>query len=92
VNAGAWSAIAAAVTTIGVILVGKFTGRSTERAAEVTDEGKFRQQLMERVSSLEARVSTVEAQSDARLAFINVLENHIWLGKQPPPPQRPPGI
>lgn len=42
-----------------------------------------------RSSRLEARLDHVEAWNVTQGDHIDVLENHIWLGKPPPPPPRP---
>ncbi|RHA43680.1 hypothetical protein [Cellulomonas rhizosphaerae] len=91
-NAGWLTVVGTVVATLGVVWAALAARSASLRSAKVTDEGKFREQLMERVDKLETRVAVVEKQSEARMAFINVLENHIWMGKQPPPPERPSGL
>jgi hypothetical protein len=67
------------------------------RADERTADSRFADQLMGRITTLEAK----QAEDDARIEsleqarrddgdYIEVLKHHIWRGDPPPPPARPP--
>lgn len=43
----------------------------------------------EKIGRLETKVRTLEAGRAIDAAWIDLLQEHIWLGKQPPPPSRP---
>lgn len=45
-----------------------------------------------RVDGLLVALDAKDAQRRAALDHIDVLEAHIWAGKEPPPPARPPGL
>ena len=49
----------------------------------------FTTKIMARVDALEAKVKHLEADRAVDATWISLLQEHIWLGKQPPPPPRP---
>lgn len=62
----------------------------------ITDRDTLLDRALTRGRELETRLDTLELRLDARdqlvedlYDHINELENHIWTGKQPPPPPRP---
>ena len=87
--------VVAILAMIGVITTGILASRSSSAQVQVN----LIQTLHDRVRVLEDRVGELwdARQADALVKrmmgdFIDVLEDHIWRGKGPPPPTRPDNI
>lgn len=91
-----WASILGAVIVLaGVIYTARKGHQSTEQSSQVG----FIEQLRLRVSDLETQVQGLwdSRKTDALVIrhqgdHIDVLEDHIWKRKPPPPPARPPGV
>lgn len=66
------------------------SGNEIEAAkAETANWDAFTARILARVDALEAKVRHLEDDRAVDAAWITLLQEHIWLGKQPPPPPRP---
>ncbi|NIH72204.1 hypothetical protein DYI20_02880 [Auritidibacter ignavus] len=88
-------------TGLGGTVAGIYSARASARTGQSGNEVEaakaatanwdaFTTKILARVDALEAKVKHLEADRAVDAAWISLLQEHIWLGKPPPPPNRPP--
>lgn len=83
--------VTAVISLAGSWLVARSTAQSQQLAVTESERRRIKS-LEERVDSLEDRREKDAIVKRALGDHIDVLEDHIWQRKPPPPPARPPGI
>ena len=62
-----------------------------DRRDTIADRDSLLTTVLDEVRDLRGRVELADRGLRARDDHIDVLEDHIWKGRPPPPPARPPG-
>lgn len=66
------------------------SGNEVEAAkAKSADWASYSDRIEKRIVQLELKVDAFEAQKAKDEDYIDILQNHIWMRMEPPPPPRP---
>jgi outer membrane murein-binding lipoprotein Lpp len=99
-DAAEWLRFWSSLTGAALVLAGVvYTARKGRQSTRQASEASMVAPLLARITDLEKRVEQMwdklEASALTKRAagdHIDVLEQHIWQRKPPPPPVRPPGV